>query len=125
LFEEIVVGALGIEFFLASIETRRDLVRNSYYGCMGGDGIHVHHAPPDIHLSLNSNVLKGLLAKAVLAEGLAAPSDGAASGTRGEYSVHAGLAHLVVAFRVDEESHVRVEIPRGLADGADLYERLY
>jgi hypothetical protein len=76
----------------------------------GGD-LHVHHAPPNVHLSLNSNVLEGLLAKAVLAEGLAASSDGAASRTRGENSVHAGLAHLVVAFWVDEESHVRVEIP--------------
>lgn len=85
----------------------------------------MHHAPPDVHLSLNSNVLKGLLAKAVLAEGFAASSDGATSRARGENSVHAGLAHLVVAFWVDEESHVRVEIPRGLADGADLYERMY
>jgi hypothetical protein len=73
--------------------------------------LHVHHAPPNIHFSLNPNVLKGLLAEAVLSEGLAASCDGAASWTRREYSVDAGLAHLVVTFRVDEKSHVRVEIP--------------
>jgi hypothetical protein len=85
----------------------------------------VHHAPSNIHFSLNSNILKGLLAKAVLAEGLTTSGDGAASGSRGEYSVDAGLAHLVVAFWVDEKSHIRVEIPRGLADGADLCQREY
>lgn len=73
--------------------------------------LHVHHTPPDIHFSLNSNVFKGLLAEAVLSEGLAASSDGAASWARREYSVDAGLAHLVVAFWIDEKSHVRVEIP--------------
>lgn len=81
----------------------------------------MHHAPADIHFSLNSDILKGLLAEAVLAKGFATSSDGAASWTRRENSIDTRLAHLVVALRVDEESHVRVEIPRRLADGADLY----
>ena len=107
------------------LRLERDSVRDSYRVRAKGEDLHVHHAPPDIHFSLNADILKGLLAEAVLAEGLAASSDRAASWTRREDSVDARLAHLVVALRVDQESHVRVQIPRGLADGADLYQKTY
>lgn len=67
------------------------------------------------------DVVKGLPAEPVLAQGLAAAGDGAGGGSGGEDAVDARLAHFVVAFRVDEEAHVRVEVARGLADGADFY----
>jgi hypothetical protein len=125
LFEEIVVGALGVEFFFASVKTRGNRVRFACRVRAKGADSHVHHAPPDIHFSLNADILKGLLAEAVLAKGLATSGDGAASRARRENSVDTRLAHLVVALRVDEESHVRVEIPRGLADGADFYHKIH
>ena len=67
-------------------------------------------------------VLKRLFSKPVLAKRLAAACDGARGGTGGEDAVDARLAHLVVAFWVDQEAHVRVEVAGGLADGADFYE---
>lgn len=49
---------------------------------------------------------------------------GAVRRTRREYPIDTGLAHLVITFRVDKESHIGVQVPRGLADGTDLYTGL-
>jgi hypothetical protein len=38
----------------------------------------------------------------------------------GEDTVDARLAHLVVAFWVDEEAHIAFEVALGVADGACL-----
>ena len=39
----------------------------------------------------------------------------------GEDTVHARFAHFVVAFWIDEEAHVRVQVPGRLADWADIW----
>jgi hypothetical protein len=84
----------------------------------------VHHAPPNIYFSLNADVFECLLAEPILAQCLAAASYRTVRGTGREYAVYARLAHFVVTFRIDEEAHVRVEVPRRFADGADLYSSL-
>jgi L-cystine uptake protein TcyP (sodium:dicarboxylate symporter family) len=38
-----------------------------------------------------------------------------------KYAFHARSAHAVIAFGVDEELYVLVEVPAGLADGAGLF----
>lgn len=84
----------------------------------------MHHPSPDIYFALYVDVFECLFAEFVFAQCLAAASNWAAGWASTEDSVHAGLAHLVVAFRVDQEAHVRVEVSRGLADRADLWHNL-
>lgn len=83
-------------------------------------GVHLHHSAPNVHLPFHIDILECLLAKPVLAQSLVTACHRTVRGTRGEDPVHAGLAHLVVAFGIDEKSHVWVQIPRGFADRAHL-----
>lgn len=46
--------------------------------------------------------------------------NGTRCGSRGEDAVHAGGAHLVVAFWVDEEFEIAVEITVGFTYGTDV-----
>lgn len=80
----------------------------------------MHHAPPNIYFSLHSDIFERLLAELVLTQGLATSSNWTVRGTAREDAVHARLAHLVVAFWVDEKSHIGIQVSRGFADGADL-----
>ena len=56
----------------------------------------------------------------MFAECLPTPRNRALSGTVREDAVDAGLAHFVVAFRVDEEADRGVEVAGGFADRADF-----
>lgn len=85
---------------------------------------HLHHSAPNVNLPLHVDILERLLPKSILPQCLVTPCHGTIRGTRREYPVDAGLAHLVIAFRVNEEPHVWVQVSRGLADGADLWEQL-
>lgn len=58
--------------------------------------------------------------EALFTQGFAAVGNGTGGRTRGEDSVHAGGAHFVVAFWIDEELEGRIEVPVRLADGADI-----
>lgn len=61
--------------------------------------------------------------EALLAQRSVAAGHGTGRGTAAEETVHAGRAHRVVAFGIDEEGERGVEIAVGLADGADVVER--
>lgn len=50
------------------------------------------------------------------------PGYRARGGARREDAIHARLAHFMVAFRVDEESHAGIQVAGRFADGADLWE---
>lgn len=47
-------------------------------GLDGRDSVHVHYTSANVHLAFDPDILKGLLPKAILAEGLAASSYGTA-----------------------------------------------
>ena len=93
-------------------------VRFWYNG--NGRGLHSRYPAPYVHLALYLQVLKRLFSEFVLPECSSAAGDRAGSGASREDAVDAGLAHLVVAFWVDEEAHVGVEVAGRLADGADV-----
>lgn len=78
------------------------------------------YSPPDINFALNVDVVKGLLAEPLFPQRASTPGDRTRGRTLGEDAVDARLAHFVVAFRVDEEAHVGVEIARRFAYGADI-----
>lgn len=70
----------------------------------------MHHTPPDIYFSLHPDIFECLLAEPIFTQGLATSGYWTVCRTGGKDAVHARLAHLVVAFRVDEKAHVRVEV---------------
>ena len=69
------------------------------------------YAPPDIHLSLNLQILECLRSELGLPQRPFAPCYRTRRRPMAKYAVHTGLAHFMVAFRIDEEAHVRVEVP--------------
>ena len=85
-----------------------------------GENIRLSDSSPDVDFALYLDVFESLLAETLLAQGASTAGDWARGGTLGEDAVDAGLAHLVVAFRVHEEAHVRVEVAGGFANGADV-----
>lgn len=80
--------------------------------------VHLHDPPPNIYLPFYAYIVECLFPEAVLPQGLAAPRQRTGRGAGREDPVHAGLAHLVIAFWVYKEAHVRVEVAGGLADRA-------
>jgi hypothetical protein len=74
------------------------------------------YSSPYIHLQ----VLERLRPKFCLPQRPRASSDRTGRGSMTEYAVYTGLAHLVVAFWVDLELHVGVEVARRFADGANV-----
>ena len=77
---------------------------------VGCANLHSCYPPPDVHLPLNLDVVKGLFAELLLPQRPVAARHGARRGPVGEDAVDARLAHLVVALRVDQEAHVGVEV---------------
>ena len=84
------------------------------------DALRLSYPSSNINLPLYCNILKRLLSESLLSQGSSAARNRTRGRSLGEYPVDAGLAHLVVAFRVDEESHVWIKISRRLADGANV-----
>ena len=84
------------------------------------EALHLLDARPDVAVALDAQVLEARHLELVLAQSLAAPRDGAGSGPGGEDALDAGVAHLVVALRVDHEDHALVQVGRRLADGAHV-----
>lgn len=70
----------------------------------------VGYALSDIDLALYVDVFEGLFSELVLAEGAVTARNGTFVWAMGEDAVHTGLAHLVVAFWVDQKAHGLVEI---------------
>ena len=68
------------------------------------------------------DVVESLFAETGFAEGACAARNRAGGGAGAEDAVHAGFAHFVVAFRVDEEAHRGVEVAGGAADGTDFWK---
>lgn len=91
----------------------------------GSQIIHLHDPLPNVDLPFDTDILKGLLSESVLAQRLVATGYRTGRGSRREDAVHAGLAHFVIAFWIDEEPHVRVEVSRGLADRTYFCMRRY
>jgi len=83
-------------------------------------GLHGSNLPPDIDLPLDLEILERLLPELLLPYRTRTAGDGAGSWASGKYAIDARLAHLMVAYRTDEETHVLIEIARGFADGADI-----
>ena len=100
-FKVVVVGEQAGELVLVPVEDRGD-------------------PPSNVDLTLDLQVFERLAAEPLFAKRAGAPSHGARSGTLAEDAIHAGLAHLVVAFRVHQKAHVRVQVARGFADRADF-----
>jgi hypothetical protein len=73
-----------------------------------------------VHLSLHLEILKCLGPELGLPQRARAACNRARRRPVAEYAVHARLAHFVVAFGVDLELHVGVEVARRLADRADV-----
>lgn len=86
--------------------------------------VHLHNPVSYIHFSFHVDVLEGLGSKSVLPQCLMTSRHGAVRRARREYPIDTGLAHLVITLRVDKESHIGVQVPRGFADGTDLYTEL-
>ncbi len=84
------------------------------------DKIHRSYPPPHVHLALDFDILKSLFSKPLLAERAMTSSHGTRRGTMAEDAIDAGLTHAVVAFWIDEEAHIAVEISRGFANRADF-----
>jgi hypothetical protein len=119
LFEEVIVGAFTVEFVFSAVQTgnKSKILNWTDKMIIKNMSIHLHDTSPNIDLPLHTDILKGLLSESVLAQRLVATRYGTGCGTRREDAIYAGLTHPVIAFRVDEESHVWVQISRGLADG--------
>lgn len=77
--------------------------------------------PSDINFPLYLYIIKGLLAEALFPECTGTPCNRARGGALGEDAVDTRLAHFVVAFWVDEEAHIGVEIAGRFAYGADVW----
>lgn len=76
----------------------------------GGLGLHLSDPTSDVNFPFYLYIFKGLLAETLFPECAGTPCDRARAGALGEDAVDARLAHFVVAFWVDEEAHIAVEI---------------
>jgi len=74
----------------------------------------------DIALPLDPDVLESLCLESAFPERPPAACDWTRSWTLREDSVDAGLAHPVIAFGVDFEPHVGVQVAGGFAYWADI-----
>jgi len=83
--------------------------------------IRLRNPPANIHLLLHLDIFKGLPPEPLLAQGPPAPGHGTRGRALREDAVDARLAHLVVAFGVDEEAHVRVQVARRFAYWANVW----
>lgn len=78
------------------------------------------HPAPDVDFAFYRKVAEKGGAEAFAAEGAVAAGIGALLGAFVEEAVDAGGAHGVIAFGVDEEFHVAVEVTDCFADGAHV-----
>ena len=76
----------------------------------------LRHSLADINLLLHLNIFERLLSKLLLSQDFMTADDGALVGALREEVINTRLTHLVIAFWVDEEPHVWVEVLRTLAD---------
>jgi hypothetical protein len=80
----------------------------------------VSDSAPYVDFALDFQVLECLGAEFGFSKRTGASGDWTGRGAVAEYSVDARLAHFVVAFWIDFELHVGVEIARRFADGANV-----
>lgn len=85
--------------------------------------IHLSDPPPDIYFPLNVDVPERLLPKSLLPQRPSTSCDGARSRSLREDAVDAGFTHLVVAFWVHQEAHVRVQVTGRFAYWANVWRR--
>lgn len=79
-------------------------------GPAGKGASHLHHSLANVDLTFDTNVLECLGTEPVLAQRLVTTGHGAQRRPGREDAVDARLTHLVVAFRIDQEAHVRVQV---------------
>ena len=85
-----------------------------------GRGLHLSDPPSNINLPLYLYIVEVLLAEALFPKCASTSCDGARGRALGEDAVDTRLAHFVVAFGVDEEAHIGIEIAGRFAYGADV-----
>lgn len=76
--------------------------------------------PPDVYFPLHLEVLECLGPELRLPKRLVTSRDRAWRRTVCEDSIDAGFAHLVVAFGIDQEAHMRVEVARRFTYDANV-----
>ncbi len=77
--------------------------------------VHFANFRTDIALPLDPDILKCLSLESAFPKRSPAASDGAGSWSLREDTVYTGLAHPVIAFGVDFEPHVGVQVAGGFA----------
>jgi hypothetical protein len=82
--------------------------------------LRARHPPANVHLALHLKVLECLLPELRLSQCPCAARNGTRRWAVAEDAIHARLAHLVVALRVDLELHIGIEVARRFADGANV-----
>lgn len=86
----------------------------------GRCGSHFSNPPSNVNFPLYLYIVEGLLAETLFPECAGTPCDWAGGGALGEDPVDTRLAHFVVAFWVDEEAHIGVEIAGRFAYRANV-----